>query len=109
MFATDDLNSLKIIDFGVSAKFTSPNYNMEKFAGTAIYMAPEQARKQGYNSKVDIWSCAMIMHQLITGKHPLFEYGDSRIDYFQKLCNAKWSFNYRFPKNAKELFLKMAQ
>jgi serine/threonine protein kinase len=62
MFAdADDLDTLKIIDFGVSAKFQSRSYSIDKFAGTAIYMAPEQAKRMSYNTKVDIWSCAMIL------------------------------------------------
>ncbi len=43
MFESDELSSVKIIDFGLSAKFedTPKNDTVEGDAGTALYMAPE--------------------------------------------------------------------
>jgi len=41
MFAKkNDINSLKLIDFGLSAKYESTNILRDK-CGTGIYMAPE--------------------------------------------------------------------
>jgi serine/threonine protein kinase len=41
MFENDRIDSLKIIDFGVSAKFQTREHELERFAGTAVYMSPE--------------------------------------------------------------------
>jgi serine/threonine protein kinase len=58
MFESERADSVKIIDFGLSAKFQTKDYNdtVEGHVGTVIYMAPEQAKKRRYNKKVDIWS-----------------------------------------------------
>jgi calcium/calmodulin-dependent protein kinase I len=37
-------------------------------------MAPEVAFSQEYTKSVDLWSCGIIMYEILTeGKHPLFE------------------------------------
>ena len=55
--------NVKIVDFGLSAVFfleRSKNDNLK--AGTLVYMAPEQATKQSYSKKIDIWACGIIMY-----------------------------------------------
>ena len=60
-----DLNSLKIVDFGLSAQLDN-NYpkNVKAQCGTLLYMAPEILYEPSYNKGVDIWSCSIIMYQL---------------------------------------------
>lgn len=69
-----DCTDVKIVDFGLSAVFhldRSKNDNIK--AGTLAYMAPEQAIKQSYSKKVDLWACGIVMYQLLCkGKHPWY-------------------------------------
>lgn len=76
----NNLNSLKIADFGLSTKYaeeiTYQNYS-QKY-GTLLYMAPEQLAGN-YSKPVDIWSCGIIMYQLFSmGKHPIYSGNESQ-------------------------------
>ena len=51
----NDLKSIKIIDFGLSAQNFDKLMNSD-YCGTYIYMAPEQIEKKLYFISVDIWS-----------------------------------------------------
>ena len=85
----NDLTSLKLIDFGLSAQhFDSLEHS--DYCGTLLYMAPEQIEKKLYSKTVDIWSIGVIMFMLLNqGKHPFYIKGDKKQGYVQKLKNAK--------------------
>ncbi len=75
------LSSAKLIDFGLSCFYqrsTSIHAGGDK-CGTLLYMAPEQAEKLRYGKVsyshkkgVDLWSCGVIMFQLLNGDHPFY-------------------------------------
>lgn len=68
-----DLDSVKIADFGLSAKYQISQGGMYNQCGTLIYMAPEVALNQEYTKSVDIWSIGIILYFVLTeGKHPLY-------------------------------------
>lgn len=58
---------------------------MKDKIGTLLFMAPEQTDYSSYGKKIDIWSCGMIMYQLLTGNHPFLEKGDTERTYLKKL------------------------
>ena len=69
----NDLSSIKIIDFGLSAQQFNYLSNNE-YCGTFIYMAPEQIEKKLYHYSVDIWSIGILMFMLLNGgKHPFYQ------------------------------------
>ena len=86
----NDLSSVKLIDFGLSAKYddtpvstilfngkrakpTSTNMLSDK-CGTVIFMAPEILFSSGYYKKVDLWSVGILMYMLISGgEHPFYK------------------------------------
>lgn len=70
----DDLSTIKIADFGLSAKYDHVSFTtLDQHCGTLIFMAPEVALKKEYSRSVDIWSIGIIMYMLLTGgSHPLF-------------------------------------
>ena len=95
--------NVKIVDFGLSAVFfleRSKNDNLK--AGTLVYMAPEQATKQSYSKKLDIWACGIIMYQLMSrGKHPYYTKGEQLDSVLRKLDQIEttpieWKFGDRF-------------
>jgi serine/threonine-protein kinase len=75
---------VKILDFGLaklhSAGPRSPDVdamtevqiNTERgiVMGTAQYLSPEQARAKEVDSRTDIWSLGVIIHEMIAGKRP---------------------------------------
>jgi len=109
MFLNDDLSSVKIADFGLSAKFGQHIFakTFEDMCGTVAFMAPEQIMHRNYAKPVDIWSCAIMLFMAITGKHPLLSQGDTVAEYTQKLQNPMWEFSSDFNPLARQLFLHM--
>ena len=72
---------LKLIDFGLSKKFYSGDYDqhgqlrMTAFLGTPGFVAPEMQQthlheRSAYTNKVDIWSLGVIVFALLSGKMP---------------------------------------
>lgn len=68
----NDLDSLKICDFGLTSKVGVGFYDQnDDNAGTLIYQPPEQIKSTSYGKKVDIWSIGLIMYETLTkGGHP---------------------------------------
>jgi serine/threonine protein kinase len=85
-----DLSTLKLIDFGLSSQYFEITGDFE-FCGTLLYMAPEQLEKRIYTKSIDIWSCGVIMYQLLNnGIHPFYIKGDNSAQFAEKLKNGKW-------------------
>ena len=64
----------KILDFGI-AKITEsegdqPLTKGVMIFGTPSYMSPEQASGQEVDSRTDLYSCGIILYQMLTGKKP---------------------------------------
>lgn len=69
----DDLEPI-VSDFGLSRLFSSDisikkSLTMSKTAGTPIFSAPE-IYKDKYTCKVDVYSFALIVYQMVTSKRP---------------------------------------
>lgn len=67
--------TFKLIDFGLSVcvkKRSSPNeaYALTGCTGSLRYMAPEVARREAYNEKVDVYSFGILLWQLATCSTP---------------------------------------
>jgi len=75
-------------------------------------MAPEVAFNQEYTRSVDIWSCGIIMFEILTGgKHPLFENEEDSIDSYKKKLQGISYFDTpnEFSWLAKNLFLRLTK
>ena len=67
---------VKVLDFGIAlvkGRMTVTEHGTIK--GKPPYMSPEQVRNQPLDRRSDVWSVALILHELLTGK-PVFD-GDS--------------------------------
>ena len=105
----NDLNSIKIIDFGLSAQNFDKLMNND-YCGTYIYMAPEQIEKKLYFISVDIWSIGILMFMLLNnGKHPFYVKGINRNDFNKKIRNCKINFYNKISPMAKHLILKLLE
>ena len=105
----NDLNGIKIIDFGLSAQNFDTLINND-YCGTYIYMAPEQIEKKLYFISVDIWSIGILMFMLLNnGKHPFYIKGDTKTDFIKKVENCKINFYNKVSPMAKHLIFKLLE
>ncbi|CAA2960855.1 serine threonine- kinase STY46 [Olea europaea subsp. europaea] len=69
---------LKVGDFGSSKLITGQNsydvYKMTGETGSYRYMAPEVFKHQKYDKKVDVFSFAMILYEMLEGEPPMAHY-----------------------------------
>ncbi|MGL4947765.1 MAG: serine/threonine-protein kinase, partial [Mycoplasma sp.] len=73
----DDLDNIKLIDFGTS-NFFKPGQKFKQRLGTAYYIAPEVLQKN-YDEKCDWWSIGVIMYIWLTGEPPINGKNDDEI------------------------------
>lgn len=61
----------KILDFGISTIMDESNNKEESFImGTPSYMSPEQVKGKGIDTRSDIYSLGVLLHQMLTGNAP---------------------------------------
>ena len=111
MFSEENnLSSIKIIDFGLSAQQFNYLTNSKEYCGTFIYMAPEQIEKKLYTYSVDIWSIGILMFMLLNGgKHPFYQKNDKREDFIKKIKIGKLNFINKLSFMAKNLNQKLCE
>ena len=66
---------VKLADFGV-AIFTRCDdmaaTQLTGYAGSPLYMAPEQITQPDVTTQVDLFSLGLVMYEMLTGKHPFY-------------------------------------
>ena len=60
---------VKVCDFGLALLRASDSTN-ERFAGTPVYMSPEQCRGEELDARTDVYSCGIMLFELATGTVP---------------------------------------
>eukprot|EP00976_Prorocentrum_cordatum_P114661 1195879-Prorocentrum_minimum.AAC.4 len=80
----DDLNEIKIADFGL-AKKPIVQKGMQTICGSPQYVAPEILAHTvgGYGSEVDLWSAGVVLYSLLLGFPPFFDKCEPRL--FKKI------------------------
>jgi serine/threonine protein kinase len=98
MIRSDGL--VKVLDFGLaklteaddqpidpsaplSRVYTTPGLVM----GTVAYMSPEQARGLAVDTRTDLWSLGVVLHEMLTGKSPFK--GDSMTELVSSILSSK--------------------
>ncbi|MBS2014983.1 MAG: protein kinase [Deltaproteobacteria bacterium] len=64
----EPIQQLKVCDFGLAIRRSEAT--TERFAGTPVYMSPEQVRGEDLDLRTDIYSCGVIIYELATGHVP---------------------------------------
>jgi eukaryotic-like serine/threonine-protein kinase len=68
----------KLLDFGiVSVLDSGPRETAGRFLGTLRYSAPEQLRGETPTPKMDIYSAALVIYEIIAGRGPFDDEGDA--------------------------------
>ncbi len=69
--AVDGEGHISILDFGIALRMDSERLTVTGgTVGTPAYMSPEQAQALELNRTTDIWSLAVVLHEMVTGKLP---------------------------------------
>ncbi|KAG5654371.1 hypothetical protein H0H81_003829 [Sphagnurus paluster] len=69
--------NVKLSDFGVSLNLRVMEREIKDVAGTPNWMAPEVIELKGASTKSDIWSLACTIIELLTGRPPYADIGNS--------------------------------
>jgi calcium-dependent protein kinase len=73
----DDLNSIKLIDFGLSKHFVQEEH-MHQAVGSTYYVSPE-VLLGCYTSKCDLWSMGVITYMMLSGAPPFWGSTDQQV------------------------------
>ena len=97
-------SEIKIIDFGLSKKLSSPNDLAISFVGNLMNMDPIILEKyskaggylklQGYNQKADIWSLGSICYEMLTGEN-IFK-AQNVIELIKKVKQKRYSISLNY-------------
>jgi serine/threonine protein kinase len=61
---------VKICDFGIALLPGQPDADKVQYAGSPLYMSPEQVQQEEVSRQTDIFSLGVVLYELLTGKHP---------------------------------------
>ena len=65
----DGRGRVRLMDFGLSGLALEPG-GVRDFAGTPMYMAPEQLDGSGPSVRTDLFSLGVVLYEVLTGRHP---------------------------------------
>jgi serine/threonine protein kinase len=87
----DAHNNVKVVDFGLSRRFSDDDQQFTTPCGSPPYLAPELISTGTYTRATDIWSLGIVLYALAIGSLP-FCHND-----FQTLCREILSKRIRYP------------
>lgn len=66
----DNNFKIQLVDFGIAKNYNDLQTVSDEVLGTPDYMSPEQFRGEAFDHLSDIWSCGIILYELLEGKSP---------------------------------------
>uniref|UniRef100_A0A7S1TDK2 Protein kinase domain-containing protein n=1 Tax=Compsopogon caeruleus TaxID=31354 RepID=A0A7S1TDK2_9RHOD len=73
IFETHTSLSVRISDFGLSERLKLDEKGKKRATGaygTPFYVAPEVAKEMRYDCRADVWSCGILMFEMLSGNRP---------------------------------------
>jgi len=99
-----------VVDFGLALKEENVGQG-PKFAGTPLYMSPEQARGEGHrvDGRSDIFSLGVVFYEMLTGRRPFR--ADTQSELLEQIANVEVrplrQWDDRISKELERICLKM--
>lgn len=81
---------IKVIDFGLSAKYQKGGQHLTDKVGTVYTMSP-QCLRGDYDSQADLWSIGVVTYQLLSGDKPFW--GDSPKAIAHEVVKGEYNFD----------------
>ncbi|KAB5552701.1 hypothetical protein DKX38_010012 [Salix brachista] len=101
----DGKGNLKVSDFGLSA-FHKPASMLTTACGSPCYVAPELIANKGYEgAAADVWSCGIILFELLSGYLPFDE--RNLIMLYKKISTAQYTCPEWFTESQKKLISRI--
>ncbi|KAF8626428.1 hypothetical protein AX15_004882 [Amanita polypyramis BW_CC] len=97
--ATD--SDIVIVDFGIAKHLHSPEEQLQSFAGSLGYVAPEVLNGTGHGKPVDLWAIGIITYVLLCGYAPFRS--DTVSALVKETTEAKVDFHQTYWKNVSDL------
>ena len=82
---SDEMSSVKIMDFGVARLQDSQMTGTGNVVGTADYMSPEQVKGDKVDGRSDLFSVGCLLFELVTGRRPF--HSDNLMAIFYKITH----------------------
>jgi serine/threonine protein kinase len=89
----DCFNNVKVIDFGLSQRFSDDEDVFTTFCGSGAYLSPELVTTGECTPAADIWSLGIVLFACATARLPFFH------DNFTELCRQITSSDIYYPMN----------
>ncbi|GKV20804.1 hypothetical protein SLEP1_g30870 [Rubroshorea leprosula] len=106
----DEIENLKVSDFGLSALAESKRQDglLHTTCGTPVYVAPEVINRKGYDgAAADIWSCGVVLFVLLAGYLPFHD--SNLMEMYRKIGKAEFKCPSWFPLEIRKLLSKMLE
>jgi serine/threonine protein kinase len=109
---TNNCNTLKLADFGLSKQIPTKEERLRTDCGTMRYMAPEiidYNNINGYSFKVDIWSTCIVFYKLIYGVFPFDARDDKLIEDRIKTIKFKFPADKKVSNEFKHCIMRILE
>mmetsp|Transcript_7778 Transcript_7778/g.14125 ORF Transcript_7778/g.14125 Transcript_7778/m.14125 type:complete len:399 (+) Transcript_7778:262-1458(+) len=75
---------VKWTDFGLSNVLTGGNDTLQTQVGTPHFAAPELLKSEPYGAPVDLWSCGIVLYNMLSGELP-FDHPEDAGEIFRQI------------------------
>ena len=101
----DENNNLKIVDFGLSNLYKSEEL-LKTACGSPCYAAPEMiAGKRYHGSRVDVWSCGVVLFAMLCGYLPFEDPNTSSL--YKKILGGEYRCGAWVSAEAQDILKKI--
>jgi len=99
---------VKIADFGLATRLSTPLEKHYTLCGTPNYISPEIATRNPHGLESDVWSLGCLLYTCLVGKPP-FDSGDSVRSTLNKVAGGEYKLPNHLSHEAKDLICKLLQ